>query len=51
MLGYFKGRGRRAGLPSDGHNVYGWNALLHTSALDGRRRGAHFAGSYTYTPD
>ena len=52
VLGYFKGRGRRAGpLPSDGYNVYGWNVLLHTSAVDGRRHGAQFAGTYTYTPD
>jgi len=51
VTGYFKGRGRPAGsVPTDGYLVYGWNVLLHTSTLDGRKPGARFSGTYTFTP-
>lgn len=47
VVGFFHGNGRRHGpLPTDGYDVDGWNVLLHTSSLDGRRRGAFFVGVY-----
>lgn len=52
VTGYFKGRGEPAGpVPTDGCSVYGWNVLVHTATLDGHKRGARFAGVYSYRPD
>jgi hypothetical protein len=47
VVGYFKGRGKPAGpVPSDGYDVFGWNVLIHTLMLDGRKGKAHFSGAY-----
>lgn len=50
VIGYFHDKGHEAGsVPSDGYNVYGWNVLIHTNTLDGRKiQGeARFTGVYS----
>lgn len=49
VVGYFRDKGAPAGdIPSAGYNVYGWNVLIHTCTLDGRKlKGAgRFRGGY-----
>lgn len=48
VCGYFLDRGHPHGtVPPDGYDVYGWNIVISASAVDGRRKGAHFSGVYT----
>jgi hypothetical protein len=47
VYGYFHDRGEPAGSsPTAGYNVYGWNVVIVSGVVDGRRGKAYFRGKY-----